>query len=261
MGKGSLISAVKKLLHTFRTKWDEYLLEIIVITLGIIGAFALTNWNDNKKDLIKEQQLLSQLVLEFEGNLIQLDQKIELRKALIDTALGLLKVIDHHEPIEKDALFSSISEMWNDPTFDPIDNQLLNVESLQMIRNRPLRNLLTSWSSGVRELNDIEMLWRDLISEQVVPFFVKHGITRDVMNAYWTKDQSKKWMLDTNMNSYLAMGKSQKSPGVDEILNDSELEELLSLQISYNHAANLQSLSLRNQILETLKALKEEINR
>ena len=50
---------MKKILETLNRKWAEYLLEMIVITLGVVGAFALNNWNENR---IKQTELNTYLL-------------------------------------------------------------------------------------------------------------------------------------------------------------------------------------------------------
>ena len=52
---------MKKIIKLLQSKWREYLIEIAVIIIGILLAFALNNWNENRKQRQDEVYFLSKL--------------------------------------------------------------------------------------------------------------------------------------------------------------------------------------------------------
>ena len=57
---------MKKILETLQRKWAEYLLEMIVITFGILGAYSLNSWNERRKSGIEEKIVLNALKMDFQ---------------------------------------------------------------------------------------------------------------------------------------------------------------------------------------------------
>ncbi|MBT8219096.1 MAG: hypothetical protein KJP00_04700, partial [Bacteroidia bacterium] len=60
---------MKRILSILSQKWPEYILEIIVITIGILGAFALNSWNESRIRSNMTTEILTQIRSDIEDNL------------------------------------------------------------------------------------------------------------------------------------------------------------------------------------------------
>ena len=95
--------------------------------------------------------------------------------------------------------------------------------------------------------------------ESIIPLFNDFGILRDGFYKWWNDEQNLKWILEgTSLNPF-QVPKTSKALKASDILNKKELEGIISLAVSVNYAANLQSQVLRKRILEILELLNNEI--
>ena len=233
--------------------------EIVLVMVGILLALQVNNWNEIRKDSIKEQQILKQLTEEYNSNFLQLEQKIAHRKKIIEASTKVLQYIDKPLNINNDSLYSQLNVMIGNPTFKPIENNLVNSGDILLIKNKKLNQLLTTWSSNVIHIKEIENIWNKEMWESVIPLFNNFGILREGFYKWWNDEQNIKWVLEGTFINPFQKPNSNKALKASEILERKELEGIASIAVSVNYAANLQSQVLRKQILEILELLNNEI--
>ena len=250
---------MKRIFTILSQKWPEFLLEIIVITIGILGAFALNSWNENRKDRIKEQQVIGQLISDYESNLAQLEEKMAMRESMIKAARSYLNAIDNPEEANHDSLASYLALMILDPTYEPISNDLISSGNIRLIKNDTLRLLLSNWSSVIGEVLEMEFIWQKTVYEQLDPHLNEIGLGRNVINRLLGGLDQAAYLLESSSNVNVSIGDSKNVPSLEEISRDTYLEGLASLCISYNYISNIQSQALRKRIFEILELLNEEL--
>ena len=234
--------------------------EIVLVVIGILIALQINNWNENQKLLAQEQLILKQLKSEYESNLKQLDEKILMRNQALDACYNLLSYIDDPNKAEENILYKELWLLVRDPTFDPIKNDIVGSENLRKIQNDSLVRLLSSWSSEVYQVQELELQFQKYRTEIIIPCFNRLGLSRNVNHYLWKDGYTPVEALDKNSKSTLVIKPSKKEINTNNVLDDVELEGIASQTITFFQVTNIQSQTLRNRILNILNILEQEIN-
>ncbi len=156
---------MKKILETLKQKWAEYLLEILVITLGILLAFGLNSWNEWKKERKKEREILIDIAENLETNIKALEDDIEYLNLLDKSSEIILTSIYNSQPyadtlakhfhmtrIPKHELFLSRTgyEGYKDIGLQILTNKNLKKEVLTLFESSYPR-----WLSSYNEVNEL----------------------------------------------------------------------------------------------------------
>jgi hypothetical protein len=148
-----------RILNILKEKWPEYILEILVITIGILGAFALNNWNENRQIRNKEQDYLIRLHDEITG---EVDHYSNLKAQFEEKEMRLKRIIrvwQSDEPRLTDSMIyiqdfltaGKISIVYREPI---IWQQIMESGTLGVIRNTDLTDKLVSYHNTIKAYSE-----------------------------------------------------------------------------------------------------------
>jgi hypothetical protein len=247
---------MKRILTTLTQKWPEYLLEILVITIGILGAFTLNNWNEGRKIGEEKIELVDQLIANYEANLLQLDQKIKMHETLVRAGFSILGDFDNPEEMKTEKLLSNLRVMSVDPTFDPTSQDLQLSDKMNLIENSELKLLLTNWNSDITSLRELELMYQNKAYNHYVPYLTHLGIYRDVSSHMWDNgDFNNEWLLGRVRTLTQEISKSKNGVDLSFVLSDRKLEGMVAEGILLNQSSLEQAYALKLKIEKTIALL------
>ena len=250
---------MRRIFSTINEKWIEYLLEVFVLIAGIYGAFALESWGDREKDREQEQIVLEQLLQDYQTNKQQLSQKIEMRKEIIHSGYLLLTEIDNKGTYPYDSIIWALSTLTFDPTFDPVNNDLISSGNIQLISNPELAKMLSNWTSDIVAVQEFEQIWQDLSYNQLAEFYIKNKIARPTFHYIWSHMEHL-WLLD-DVDHKPKQDILHVELDVESIYQLHEIEGFASFAIGLNSAANDQSYALMRRIDKIIELLNQELDK
>ena len=248
----------------FENKFSKYLLyaigEIALVVIGILIALAINNYNEKQKNIEQEQVILKQLKTDYKANLLQLENKIEMRRKLITESLNVLEITSKDKTISEDSLSMIFATFFMDPTFDPIENDVMNSGNIKLIRNDTLKQLLSHWTSDIVAYRESEQIQHDHYISEIIPFMKEVGIMRNSNHVFWKAQELRMGFLDKGKNDkILTLGKSPVEIDVHSILKDPRIEGLVTFIFTFSQVCNLEGQTLKEKMQRIIEITGNEI--
>jgi hypothetical protein len=192
---------MKKVIETFRAKWAEFLLEILVIVIGILVAFALDSWNQKIATRRQLTDSMVKLLEDLKKDSLLLHGQLEVFQNFANNAESTKELLTNHNSYEDINTIKENHIGQRNLDFIPDTyKSMINTGLFYEIRNQKLQNRITEY---YRKLNDdVEILSRanNEISnfraqEVLIPFFYlkmsNNVIQKNEIELYeWMNDKS-----------------------------------------------------------------------
>ncbi|TBW28304.1 DUF6090 family protein [Gramella sp. KN1008] len=157
--------------------------EIILVVIGILIALQINNWNEARKESMREKKLLSNLNEEFRDNLQDLDSiGTEVNKVIqsLEKVFGLFDQTP--ENVNNDSLDLWLSRALSSPNWKPSDYLLNNLNSsgsITELKNEKLKLLLYKWARQHNEMIEVQQR-TERTGEEIIAHLKEYGSLRNV---------------------------------------------------------------------------------
>lgn len=173
---------MKRILTTLAQKWPEYLLEILVITIGILGAFALNNWNDDRLQRSEEKEILRSVRKDLENTIREFEFLNGIRNRVLAGTAGILSVSDDSNVVESE-LDSLLGLTFYRPTFNnklgAID-LLFSSGKINLISNDSIRSKLIALPGTIDDILEEEEYATKVFQNLYYPTLAKYVNIQDL---------------------------------------------------------------------------------
>lgn len=216
--------------------WKKYALEFLSIFIAVISAFALNNWNDNRRDERAESKILLEIKNGLEKDIEDLDVNTFGHKEGIEACNFFRAIIDGNEE-SQDSLFHKYVALTRD--FTSLQNnsgfETLKSRGFELIDNDSLRSALISlYEYDYEILRKFEEEYVETqfhstyfhgINNIIAPFFIfnEGGIMVNIETPLKLNEEERKLLL-----SYLL--KIQANRGMNLFFYEKTKKKVLELK-------------------------------
>jgi hypothetical protein len=240
--------------------------EIILVVIGILIALQINTWNIERNNSLQERKILKQLLVEYNENLKEINNKIFLRDGMIASIDKLFYHMDNGYNLEQlDSIQANIDLTFTTPTFNKssgVTDELLNSGKLYLIENDSLKNHLTNFSTYISYVVEEEQFLLDYVLRYYYQYMAHNYRARQMWKSqlntpYWNTFLSTK---TSEESEYRIIG-TQNPDSYKKYLSDPITENYLLDIRTYCKNGNYQGHGLADKINEVIAIIESELNK
>jgi len=166
---------MKRILTTLSQKWPEYLLEMIVITAGILGAFTLNNWNESRKENRLKERIFVQLYESIRSDTVLYNyhiKQLEITYASVELLEEKIRIDAPYDP-SLDTAFRNI-DVINSPEANYTVFDRLTNAGIEMIDNDSLKNEIIHYYADSKTFLKYPLDAKNLLDKIYPKYFIRH---------------------------------------------------------------------------------------
>lgn len=163
------------ILETLKKKWAEYLLEMIVITAGVLGAFALNNWNDLRKGNVKSANFLERLYEDAVSINIDLENAIDYMEGNLKGSIMVQEALEKGQIAQEELkYFNNYLRRYYQFQLTVKDantyKEMLSAGEMALIKNPWIRGAFASLSDNREFIIEVNRANHNVMLENAVTF-------------------------------------------------------------------------------------------
>ena len=248
---------MKKITEHLKAEWYKYFLEILVITIGILGAFALNSWNDSKLERQEEMAVLLRVKNDLQNTIDEFIFLNGIRDKVLAGTRGLLEVAASNE-VDEAQIDSLLSLTFYRPTFNnkmgAID-LLFATGKLNIIQSDSIKSKLITWPGSVDDTIEEEAYAMKVFQDHYTPKLAEYVYVNNAVSK------------SLGISFFGGAIKGTDFPAIDipndyeGLLNDRAFLNHLRMRASHMQVSNSETVELVRQTKEIIRLIDKELAR
>jgi len=217
--------------------------EIILVVIGILIALSINNWNEERKSMLQEVNILTKLNTDLKANLIEIKGLKDMTENRIKASQTILNYFEEHKAIDDNLKLSfeliNTDDLFNNAntTYKYIENQGVNIltndrilSKITWMYERDFKNISnrerTNWQILTDDLRPLMDIYLEVSKPQDKLFNEVYELNKPIDMEALSENKQFKNVIVRNMNFMLLRLRWQTETLIElqDLIQEVELE-------------------------------------